>query len=113
MRMDNSRDAVESDGYNEQRHGKEHNELHFSLDGHLAHYNDRHRKANQEKVCQNIANASSDQIDIALAALSAWVRKDLPMVGERVAFSQVADDNRDEGGDQNTANDPYAVLIGL
>lgn len=51
----------------------------------------------EHQVGENVAGGHGDELDVALATLTAGVRQDLPVMFKGIALGKIANDDGDEG----------------
>ena len=64
----------------------------------------RNGKANEQEVSHSIAHCGRHQLRDAFPALSTWIRRDLPVVPERVTLAEGGDDHGHEGHDEEVSD---------
>lgn len=79
--------------------------------GHVRLEHNGNGKANKQQIGHNIADCGRHQLRDPFPALSARIRRDLPVVLEWVTFAQGGDDHSDKGHDKKVAYDLQAQLV--
>lgn len=73
--------------------------------------NDRDREEDEQQVCNDVAGSHGDKLSVSLSALAAGVWQNLPIVGERVTFSEITNDHGDEGEEENPPDGKEGGLV--
>jgi hypothetical protein len=74
---------------------------------------DGNREGDKQDVCNNIGNPHGKELCVALSALRSWIRDNLPVLPERVAFCQCSNEYSNEGDEEEYANATQAPFVTL
>ena len=125
--VDNAYHPINCDGNKDEGEGEEEDKRYFPgilldvestsdrrmipFQGHMGLEHDGNRKANKQHIRHNIADCGRHQLRDPFPALAAWIRRNLPVVLERMTFAKGGDDHSDKGHYKKIPDDLEAQLV--
>ena len=86
-------DAVDGDSHEDERQREEDAKRNLAFDRHVGLDDDGKREADEDQVGDYIGHAHRQKLSVALSAVRTWIRGNLPVAGEGLAFDERGHDD--------------------